>query len=177
MARRGTPRWIRTKTLELVMAKQGAKTPPKPIRDHQGDRLELGVEAMNRAIESGRGVVAATWIPQLPDWIDFYWGDERIGLKHLFQHRKALYEAYGQLWPNKPNPLPTGKETLLKLPQVLGHCTSLIESGGKQIAIWEGWWVILEATTPRCVISAYDKNPDAHRAYLDVIAIRPELAY
>lgn len=82
--------WRRIKNGKLIEVKAGPGTPPKIIESHQGDRLLMGDEAMNNYLESGLDILAATYIPSIPDWIDFIKGDDRLGLQHIRNKRDRL---------------------------------------------------------------------------------------
>ena len=151
--------WRRIKNGRLVEIKAGPGTPPKAIESHQGDRLVMGEEAMNKYLETGLDVISATYITSIPDWIDFIKGDDRLGLQHIKAKRDKLQRLYTEAFPDDPNPLPSGEDTLRMLPQVLSHCNRVRISEGKHIVDWSSWRVILEPRTPSGIVSAYNIDP------------------
>jgi hypothetical protein len=167
--------WRRIKNGKLIEIKAGPGTPPKLIETHVGDRLTMGQEAMSKYLETGLDVLGATYIGSIPDWIDFIKGDERMGLHHTVTKRDRLRQLYAEAFPGEENPLSSGVDMLRMIPLVLSHCSKVEDSGGKRIASWDGWRVILEARNPSSVVSAFNGGPVQHAAYLRLTKTHPDL--
>ena len=171
--------WRRVKKGKLVHVPAGSMTPPEIIKVENGDRLAMGQEALIAYLNGKIDVLAATYVPGLPVscWIDFLGGDSVIGFKHIVFKRDALRARFTQLFPDKPNPLPTGQEALDAIPDILANCKNpKTRPNGNKVVEWDGWLLILGNEAPRCVVSLYNISPVCKKAYEDVVAIDPKYA-